>query len=236
MPEPYSESAQLYDKIYSWKKYDTEAEALRAFVLEANPSARTLLEVACGTGSHLAQLAQWFEVEGVDLSEDMLAVARAKLPTAALQRADMRTLALGRTFDVLTCLFSSIGYVRSVDELDQTIAAMASHLAPNGVLIIEPWFTPEAWKTGSLHGSLLVDEPDLKVARLVVSSTRERFAVTPMHHLVARPSGVTHFVETHELLLATADETRAAFTAAGLDVTHRPDLLPRGAWIGRRLS
>jgi hypothetical protein len=45
---------------------------------------------------------------------------------------------------------------------------------------------------------------------------------------------VTHFVETHELLLATADEYRAAFTRAGLAVEFQPDLLARGAWIGRR--
>jgi hypothetical protein len=82
----------------------------------------------------------------------------------------------------------------------------------------------------------VVDEADLKVARLVVSSTRDRFAVTPMHHLVARPSGVTHFVETHELLLATAHEYRAAFTRANLDVQYEPNVLVRGAWIGRRAS
>ena len=111
---------------------------------------------------------------------------------------------------------------------------MAAHLVDGGVLIVEPWFTPEAWRPGTIHGSLVVDEAELKVARLVVSSTRDRFAVTPMHHLVARPSGVTYFVETHELLLATADEYRAAFTRANLDVRHEPDILVRGAWIGQR--
>ncbi|MDQ3338964.1 MAG: class I SAM-dependent methyltransferase [Myxococcota bacterium] len=234
MSTPYSESAALYDRIYATKDYRAEVETLRVVIEQLNPRARTLLEVACGTGSHLALLAQWFDVEGVDLSPDMLAVARAKLPDARLSVGDMRTLALGRQFDIVTCLFSSIGYVRSPDELDAAVAAMAAHLTPGGLLIVEPWFEASAWRTGSMHGSLVVDEPDLKVARMVISSTRDRFAVTPMHHLVARPSGVTHFIETHELFLATADEYRAAFTSANLDVTHRPDVLPRTAWIGRR--
>jgi hypothetical protein len=60
-----------------------------------------------------------------------------------------------------------------------------------------------------------------------------RFAVTPMHHLVAEPSGVTHFVETHELLLATCEEYAAAFAAAGLAaIRFGAGVLPRGAWIG----
>ena len=230
MPVPYSESAALYDRIYAFKDYRAEAEAVRRLA----PDARSLLEVGCGTGGHLVHFAEWFESEGVDLSADMIAVARGKLPATPLHVADMRTLALGRRFDVVTCLFSSIGYVRSVDELNAAIAAMAAHVAPGGSLIVEPWFTADQWKTGTIHGSMMVDDPDLKVARLVVSSTRERFAVTPMHHLVARPSGVTHFVETHELFLATTDEYRNAFTAAGLDVRH-DDALPRGAWVGRRL-
>jgi ubiquinone/menaquinone biosynthesis C-methylase UbiE len=232
----YSESAELYDLIYRKKDYQGEAETVRTIARRMQPNARTLLEVACGTGGHLAWFARWFESEGTDISSDMIAVARRKLPATPLHVADMRTLALGPRFDVVACLFSGIGYVRSVDELDIAIAAMAAHLTPGGVLLVEPWFTPEAWRPGTVHGSLVVDEPELKVARLVVSSTRDRFAVTPMHHLVARPSGVNHFVETHELLLATADEYRAAFEAAGLELGHEPDVLVRGLWIGRAPS
>ena len=231
MSLPYSESAALYDRIYATKDYRAEADTIRALV---PPTARTLLEVACGTARHLQLLAQWFEVEGVDFSPDMLAVARERMPETPLAVADMRTLALGRRFDVVTCLFSSIGYVRSLEELNAAVAAMASHLTEHGMLIVEPWFTPEQWRDGTIHGSLTVDEPDLKVARFVVSSVRDRFAVTPMHHLVARASGVTHFVETHELFLATAAEYREAFTAAGLAVRFEPDKLMRGAWIGQR--
>jgi SAM-dependent methyltransferase len=236
MSEPYSLSAELYDRIYGTKDYAAEAETVRAIVERTRPGAKRLLEVACGTGSHLAHLARWYEVEGLDASAEMIAVARGKLATVPLHVADMRTFSLGRTFDAVTCLFSSIGYVRGPDELDASIATMASHLVDGGVLIVEPWFTPDGWRPGAPRGSMIVDDADLKVARMVVSSTRDRFAVTPMHHLVARPSGVTHFVETHELFLATTDEYRGAFTRAGLAVELQPELLARGAWVGRKLS
>jgi hypothetical protein len=126
--------------------------------------------------------------------------------------------------------------VRSTDELDAAIACMARHLAPDGLLVVEPWFTPEQWKPGTkVHGGLHVDRDDLKIARLTVAETRGRFAVTPMHHLVATLQGIDYFVETHELFLAEAHEYRTAFERAGLQrVCHVPDVLVRGAWIGAR--
>jgi hypothetical protein len=81
---------------------------------------------------------------------------------------------------------------------------------------------------------MLVDEADCKLARFVVSETRGRFAVTPMHHLIAQPTGVTHFVEYHELILATEAEYSGAFAAAGLEgISFDAQALPKGAWIGR---
>jgi hypothetical protein len=146
----------------------------------------------------------------------------------------MRDFHLGERFDVVTCLFSSIGYVRSAGELAQAVATMGRHLEPGGLLVVEPWFTPEQWRPGSARGSMMVDDEDLKIARFVVSRTEGRFAVAPMHHLVAEATGVTHFVETHELLLATEHEYESAFRAAGLgEIRFDPDVVPRGAWVGR---
>jgi ubiquinone/menaquinone biosynthesis C-methylase UbiE len=235
MPDPFEQSAEYYDLIYGRKSYREEAESVRSLLIRLHPSATNLLEVGCGTGGHIVYLRSWYTVEGLDASPTMLAVARRKLRDIALHEGDMRHFALGKKFDVVTCLFSVIGYVRSVAELDTAVATMARHLRPEGVLIVEPWWTANQWQTpGAVVGSLVVDQPELKIARFVVSETRGRFAVTPMHHLVARPSGVTHFIETHELLLATADEYAQAFARAGLkDVTFAADVLPRGAWIGR---
>lgn len=237
MSDSYRRSAALYDAIYEWKPYAEEAAAVRDRVEEVRPGARTLLDVGCGTGAHLVELARWYQAAGLDLSAEMLAVARARAPTAELHQGDMRRFDLGRTFDAVVCLFSAIGYVRSVEELDQAVAAMARHVAPGGALLIEPWLTPDQARPGRVGGSVVVDRPELKVARFVVPETRGRFSVLPMHHLVATPAGVEHFVETHELFLATTAEVERAFAAAGTtDVRFVPDALVRGLWVGRRVS
>ena len=67
--------------------------------------------MACGTGRHVELLRKRYEVEGLDISGEMLEAARARCPGVVFHQADMRTFALGRRFDVVTCLFGSIGYV-----------------------------------------------------------------------------------------------------------------------------
>ena len=236
MSLPYERSAELYDRIYGRKPVAAEVDQIRALVAAHCPGARSLLDVGCGTGAHLALLRDWIAVEGLDVSPAMVAVARRKLPGVAIHEGDMRSFALERRFDVVTCLFSAIGYVRSVDELDAAIATMARHLAPGGLVAVEPWFTPAQWRPGEkVHGEVLADADDLKVARFCVSAVRDRFAITPMHHLVATLDGVEHFVETHELFLAEHAEVEHAFRAAGLvDVKLVPDALVRGLWLGTR--
>ena len=78
-----------------------------------------LLDVACGTGLHLSYLKQHFQVEGLDLDERLLAIARQRNPGIPLHHADMTAFNLGRTFDVVICLFSDIGYVKTLANLTE---------------------------------------------------------------------------------------------------------------------
>jgi SAM-dependent methyltransferase len=233
----FGRSARVYDAVYAFKDYDAEAEHVRALITATSPGASTLLDVACGTGQHLDRLRHWFAVEGVDLDPGLLDVARERLgPSVALHLADMTSLGLGRSFDVVTCLFSSIGYVGTVDRLNDAVSAMAAHLDRAGLLIIEPWLAPDVWETGRPH-LLTVDEPDLKVARMTFPERYGRLAVMSFDYLVATPRGVERFSERHETGLFTDREYRQAFEAAGLTVEHDAHgLIGRGLYIGRRVE
>src|SRR5579859_2513885 len=92
MTVPYSRSARVYDLLYTSgiKDFAADVDAVHRLIAERNPGARTLLDVACGTGIHLAALREWYEGAGVDASSDMLAVARERLGGAAqLTRGDL---------------------------------------------------------------------------------------------------------------------------------------------------
>lgn len=230
----FTETAELYDLFYEWKDYAGDAEKLHGLIEARAPGARTLLDVACGTGRHLEHLRAWYGVEGVDLDPGLLAVARKKLPGVHLEAADMRDLDLGRRFDVVTCLFSSIGYVQTPEALRSSVAAMAGHLAPGGLLIVEPWLTPSTFDPSFPSRVVVVDRPGLQAVRMNDSRVEGRLSIMDFHYLVARSgSPLEHLVETHSLGLFTDDEHRAAFEAAGLAVDHEPEgLMGRGLWIG----
>ena len=229
----FSRSATIYDAVYSFKDYEGEADAVRSLVASHAPGSKTLLDVACGTGRHLEHFAAWYDVEGLDLDEGLLGVARARLPETPLHLADMTSFDLNRKFDVVTCLFSSIGYVGTIERLHEAVASMAAHLDRAGVLIVEPWLTPDAWIVGRPH-LLAVDEPDLKIARMAMSAREGRLSILEFDYLIGAPGKVEHFTERHEAALFTDAEYRAAFEAGGLTVEHDPQgLIGRGLYIAR---
>ncbi|MEM6429427.1 MAG: class I SAM-dependent methyltransferase, partial [Deinococcota bacterium] len=92
-------SAQLYDLIYSNKDYQSEAKIIDELIKRYQPSAQSLLDVACGTGNHLQYLKQDYQCKGVDLDPDILAEAKRKHPDVPFYEGDMQTLYMGERFD-----------------------------------------------------------------------------------------------------------------------------------------
>jgi hypothetical protein len=110
---------------------------------------------------------------------------------------------------------------------------MAQHLSASGVLLIEPWFTPETWRPGTVHARF-IDEPDLKIARINTSFVDGRLSSMDMHYLIGTPEGTEHYVERHELGLFTSDEMTHTLTTCGLEVIYDAEgLTGRGLYIGQ---
>jgi hypothetical protein len=129
-------------------------------------------------------------------------------------------------------LFSSIGYAATIDGLRRAINAMGRHLRDPGLLMVEPWFSPQDWEIGRLHG-VFIDRPDLKLARINRAERDGDLAILNLHYLVGTSDGVEHLTERHALRLFTDAEYRAAFRGAGLVVSHDPDGVDgRGLYIG----
>ncbi len=231
----FRKTARYYDKIYSFKDYQTEAHYLVATIREnLRSDGNQLLDVACGTGHHIEYLKEHFVAEGLDISQDLLEFARQRNPGILFHQADMTAFDLGRKFDVVTCLFSSIGYVKTLDNLRQAAMCMTRHLRSGGILIIEPWFTPNAWKPNTVHAQF-IDEPDLKIARVNTSFVDGRLSYFYLHYLIGTPEETDHFVERHELGLFETEEIHTVLTEAGLAVTYDSDgLIGRGLFVSRR--
>ena len=222
----------MYDAIYaSVRDYRREAAELDRLIQERKPGARTLLDVACGTGAHLEHLSG-YEAEGLDLDPEMLAVARERLPNVPFHEADMADFDLGKHFDAVVCMSSGIGYVRTEERLGSAIASMARHLEPGGVLVVEPWLSPDAWLDRHV-GAVFVDEPELKIARVNIARREGNVSIVEFEFLVGTPDGIERFTERHELGLFTVEQYLEAFRAASLEADHDPEgPMGRGLYVG----
>lgn len=233
----YTKLAKYYDLIYAFKDYKKEAARIKTLVSKYKKSeGNQLLDVACGTGHHLEYLKDEFSCMGVDISNKILEVARKNAQGVAFKQADMTTFDLNKGFDVITCLFSSIGYVRTYSGLNKTIQNFAKHLNMGGVVLIEPWLTKSMYIPGSPHMETH-DGKDIKIARLSVPRVKGNLSVIDMHYLVAeRDEDIKYFLDRHELGLFEVDQTLKILEEAGLQSRFLKHGLvdKRGMFVGTK--
>jgi len=131
----YDIFAQFYDAVQGDRA--EHASYVRSLIRKHAPRARSVLELACGTGSVLKQLWTHYEVTGLDLSEQMLEVAADKLPGIPLFRADMTSFDLGERFDVVLCVYDSINHLLRFDEWNAVFARAHAHLKEEGLFVFD---------------------------------------------------------------------------------------------------
>jgi ubiquinone/menaquinone biosynthesis C-methylase UbiE len=231
----YSKSANFYDDIYAanGKDYQKEAATANKIIQKYKKSTgNNLLDVGCGTGIHANLLSRHYKVEGLDVEPKMLTVAKKNFPKIRFQQGDMVNFKLRRQFDVIVCLFSAIGHVKTKNRLQKAVKNLAQHLLSGGVLLIEPWFTPEQWHPGGIFITH-VSKPALKIVRMSHSSQRGNISIVELQYLIGTPKGIKHDAEILELGLFTKKEYLDAFRVGGLKTIHDSKGLDgRGLYIG----
>jgi ubiquinone/menaquinone biosynthesis C-methylase UbiE len=231
----FTESADLYDAIYSFKDYAAEAAQIAAVVRATHPQAHTILDVACGTGEHARHLAasHGFDVDGLDLDPGLLGVAREKHPSASFFEADMSDFALEKRYGVVQCLFSSIGYLVTLERTRRALECFRRHLRPGGVVLVEPWFPPGGLEDGRVF-CFTGTHRGMAVERVSRNEIDGRISRLWFDYRVETLDGVRHASEVHELGLFTREEMATAFEEAGLRAEFDAvGLTGRGLWVAR---
>ncbi|MEU6622806.1 class I SAM-dependent methyltransferase [Streptomyces litmocidini] len=229
--------ADVYELVYRSRGKDWAAEAaeIGTLIRERLPAADSLLDVACGTGAHLEAFDGLFgHTEGLELSAAMLERATGRLPGVPLHQGDMRAFDLGRRFDAVVCLFTAIGYLRTLQDMRAAVATMARHLRPGGLLVVEPWWFPERFLDGYVAGDLASDE-HRTVARISHSTREGRTTRMEVRFVIGEAGGIREFTEVDLLTLFTCEEYLAAFADAGCPAEYlRPEWTARGLFVARR--
>ena len=190
----YSNLAGHYDEIYHWKDYEKEVRKITMLIDQYKKSSgSSLVDFACGTGKHLSLLRKNFDCVGVDISKDMLAIAKKNAPTEEFLKGYMVDYDLHRRFDVVLCLFSSIGHLKTRSQVRKAISNFARHLKKGGVLIVEPWIRKSGWRE-KIVDMQTFDTDTLKIVRMNSGRAEGAFSVIDERYLVGEAGkGVSYF-------------------------------------------
>ena len=144
----YSKLADIYDAVMEDVNYELWADFIDAIMLEHHPNPQTVLELACGTGSialFLDEL-ECYDVVGTDKSPQMIEKARQKnrsmFCNVDFEVMDFMDIPLDRTFDAVFCVFDSINYMHSKEEI-LTFLEETQKLLDSESLLIFDFTTPK---------------------------------------------------------------------------------------------
>lgn len=148
MSEIFSDYSEYYDLLYEDKPYRAEAEYIAGLIARFSSRAASperILDLACGTGRHCLELAALgYSVEGSDASAGMIhraerVAGEQGAPVRFYNHSFQESQRIGKTYDVVVSLFSSIGYLTTHRELVTSLHNIHSLLAPQGLFIFDYW-------------------------------------------------------------------------------------------------
>jgi ubiquinone/menaquinone biosynthesis C-methylase UbiE len=135
--ELYTTLAEVYDEIYQQIfDYDWEAKIVEK-ALENHKNAK-ILDAGIGSGRLAAILSQkGFPVTGVDISDEMLKIARKNAPEARILKADIKSLPFKSEFDAAVCLGRTTTYMLTDTDVKKLLESLYRALKEGGVLVID---------------------------------------------------------------------------------------------------
>ena len=160
--DAYHELAKSYDRLTNDVDYEATVDFYMQILQREGMRPRTVVDLACGTGSVTEILARkGYDVIGVDMSEEMLTEAMAKVmdmekpPRFVCQK--LQELKLPRAVDMAVCALDSLDYVTNPEDCAEAIRRTWKALNPGGIFVFDV-NTPEKLK--AMDGQVFLDEDD----------------------------------------------------------------------------
>lgn len=186
----FGDYAQYYNLLYRDKDYAAETDFILAIFDKNGRVPGTLLDLGCGTGRHGREMARrGVRVDGVDMSETMLAMGRAEqnrtdggTPAPNLHQGDARSVRLGVTFDAVTSLFHVMSYQNTEEDALALLRTAWVHLKPGGLFLFDFWYGPCVLHLKPEHRSKIMEDDAVRVARTATPTLRLSENVVTVHY------------------------------------------------------
>jgi SAM-dependent methyltransferase len=235
---------RLYDELAKWwplfsppiHYVEEVADILPTLRSAPHRPAETLLELGCGGGSVAFHLKHHFRLTLTDKSPQMLAVSRDVNPECEHLQGDMRTLDLGREFD-LVMIHDAIAYMTDEPSLRAAFHTAYRHCRRDGAVVILPDNVTETFEPRTDHGG--EDGPDGRALRYLEwtfdPNPHDTTVDTVFSLLFREADGRVHSdVDHHTFGLFPRASWQEWLQAAGFEVTSRIDPWNRDVFIARK--
>jgi SAM-dependent methyltransferase len=133
----YKNFSKVYDLMMEYADYDGWKEIIEEKIERYGNSPKTILDLGCGTGEVLIRLTSKYEMTGVDISKEMVDIAKAKTDAASFYVQDMRELNLEQKHDVVISLFDTVNHLISLKGLKKTFQSVWNNLNDEGIYIFD---------------------------------------------------------------------------------------------------
>lgn len=202
----FGDYSKYYNLLYNDKNYNEESHFIHELIQRHQPNAINILDLGCGTGQHDFFLAQkGYEITGVDISEDMLAVAnstlssnKASISQPKFLKGDIHNIRIDQAFDVVISLFHVLSYQETNDDVCATFETAGFHLNHGGIFIFDCWYGP----------GVLTDLPTIRIKEI----ENEDMAVTrlakPTVHFHKNIVDVNYHVFVRDKISQNVDELK----------------------------
>ncbi|GAA5164645.1 hypothetical protein GCM10023321_53420 [Pseudonocardia eucalypti] len=152
----------LYDQLTTG---DEQAAQVASAVAELAGPVASVLDLGCGTGRDLDifRVHYGWDGTGIEFQPELVTYAQLVRPDLNIRLGDMRTVRLGRKFDLITCLGNSLAYLHTDAELQAAAETFAAHAHANTLLIINTLTAPPP--SGEvMHSTCRIDDADAQVS------------------------------------------------------------------------
>ncbi|MEW6010525.1 MAG: class I SAM-dependent methyltransferase [Euryarchaeota archaeon] len=216
--ELYKNLAKYYDKIYSKKDYRRECEFIEWITQKKQITGNLLLDVACGTGSHVNILKNKFKVMGLDINKEMIDIARQKSPDVEFIEGDMQNLNIDKRFDIITCLFSAMNYNLSLEDFKTALQNFYSHLKEGGLVIFDLGINKNNWVEGRVSVDTVVED-NLKLARICQSHLEDNIFHANFVFLIKEKGKVDFDIDCHDIGVFEVEQISEIMKNTGFSVS-----------------
>ena len=134
----YKKFSYYFDEVVSSLDYDLWLEFIEPYLKNGD----TILDLACGSGTLLTMLKlKGYDCEGLDLSSDIIDIANEKAKINHLRIPyyveDMTDFNLNKQYDMITCFFDSVNFLKTKEDIDNMFTCVKKHLKKDGLFIFD---------------------------------------------------------------------------------------------------